>query len=77
MTAVVGLGDTPSFTLALFVGGGVGTLAMVYFLVSLRSRLVSSGCLQPCFNRGGSKSMSAASGMASSSTMFASFSVVF
>ena len=30
MTAVVGLGDTPSLTLALFVGGGIGSLAMIY-----------------------------------------------
>ncbi len=30
LTTVVGLGDTPSFTLALFMGGGVGSLAMGY-----------------------------------------------
>lgn len=34
-SAVAGFGDTPSFTLALFVGGGVGSLAMVYSLASL------------------------------------------
>lgn len=75
MTAVVGFGDTLSFTLALFVGGGVGSLAMGYSLVSLRSRPVSSGCLQPCFNLGGSKSMSATSGMDNKSATLASFSV--
>ena len=32
MMAVVGLGDTPSFMLLLFVGGGVGSLAMMYLL---------------------------------------------
>ena len=32
LMAVVGLGDTPSFMLLLFVGGGVGSLAMMYLL---------------------------------------------